>query len=63
MAATKAYVLSLTESLSEEFKGMGVSITALLQKLLTLKPLRIFSETFCRLTSTPPKHSALNNSG
>jgi uncharacterized protein len=28
-AATKAYVLSLTESLSEEFKGTGVSITAL----------------------------------
>ncbi len=28
-AATKAYVLSLTESLSEEFKGTEVSITAL----------------------------------
>ncbi|WP_291010758.1 SDR family oxidoreductase [Hydrogenophaga sp.] len=28
-AATKAYVLSLTESLSEEFKGTGVSFTAL----------------------------------
>jgi uncharacterized protein len=28
-AATKAYVLSLTESLSEEFKGSGVTITAL----------------------------------
>jgi uncharacterized protein len=28
-AATKAYVLSFTESLSEEFKGTGVSITAL----------------------------------
>lgn len=28
-AATKAYVLSLTESLSEELKGSGVSITAL----------------------------------
>jgi uncharacterized protein len=28
-AATKAYVLSLTESLSEEFKGTGVRITAL----------------------------------
>ena len=28
-AATKAYVLSLTESLSEEFKGTGVTITAL----------------------------------
>lgn len=28
-AATKAYVLSLTESLSEELKGTGVSITAL----------------------------------
>jgi uncharacterized protein len=28
-AATKAYVLSLTESLSEEFKGTGVSVTAL----------------------------------
>jgi uncharacterized protein len=28
-AATKAYVLSLTESLAEEFKGTGVTITAL----------------------------------
>jgi uncharacterized protein len=28
-AATKAYVLSLTESLSEEMKGTGVSVTAL----------------------------------
>ena len=28
-AATKAYVLSLTESLAEEFKGSGVTITAL----------------------------------
>ncbi len=28
-AATKAYVLSLTESLSEEWKGQGVTITAL----------------------------------
>lgn len=28
-AATKAYVLSLTESLSEELKGTGVTITAL----------------------------------
>jgi short-subunit dehydrogenase len=28
-AATKAYVLSLTESLSEELKGSGVTITAL----------------------------------
>jgi hypothetical protein len=28
-AATKAYVLSLTESLAEELKGTGVSITAL----------------------------------
>lgn len=28
-AATKAYVLSLTESLSEEFKGTGVTVTAL----------------------------------
>lgn len=28
-AATKAYVLSLTESLSEELRGSGVSITAL----------------------------------
>lgn len=28
-AATKAYVLSLTESLSEEFKGKGVTVTAL----------------------------------
>jgi short-subunit dehydrogenase len=28
-AATKAYVLSLTESLSEELRGTGVSITAL----------------------------------
>lgn len=28
-AATKAYVLSLTESLSEEIKGSGVTITAL----------------------------------
>lgn len=28
-AATKAYVLSLTESLSQEFKGTGVTITAL----------------------------------
>jgi len=28
-AATKAYVLSLTESLAEELKGSGVTITAL----------------------------------
>ena len=28
-AASKAYVLSLTESLSEELRGSGVSITAL----------------------------------
>jgi short-subunit dehydrogenase len=28
-AATKAYVLSLTEALSEELKGSGVSVTAL----------------------------------
>ena len=39
-AATKAYVLSLTESLSEEFKGTGVSFTALCPGITATEMLR-----------------------
>ena len=52
-AATKAYVLSLTESLSEELKGTGVTITALCPGITATHMLAQASETSAVLGKLP----------
>jgi uncharacterized protein len=52
-AATKAYVLSLTESLSEELKGTGVSITALCPGITATGMLDAAQEASKELTKLP----------
>lgn len=52
-AATKAYVLSLTESLSEELKGTGVSITALCPGITATKMLSTAKQASRELTRLP----------
>jgi len=52
-AATKAYVLSLTESLSEELKGTGVSITALCPGITATSMLDAAQQTSKELTKLP----------
>jgi len=52
-AATKAYVLSLTESLSEELKGSGVSITALCPGITATSMLDAAQQASQQLTKLP----------
>jgi len=52
-AATKAYVLSLTESLSEELKGTGVSITALCPGITATSMLDSAQQASKELTKLP----------
>lgn len=52
-AATKAYVLSLTESLSEELKGSGVSITALCPGITATNMLHSARQASKELTKLP----------
>jgi short-subunit dehydrogenase len=52
-AATKAYVLSLTESLSEELKGTGVSITALCPGITATNMLTKAATTSSKLGRLP----------
>ena len=52
-AATKAYVLSLTESLSEELKGTGVSITALCPGITATNMLRKAKKASSQLAQLP----------
>ena len=52
-AATKAYVLSLTESLSEELQGTGVSITALCPGVTATNMLSTVKSTNSRLARLP----------
>lgn len=52
-AATKAYVLSLTESLSEELKGSGVSITALCPGITATSMLDAVQDANSRLAQLP----------
>jgi len=52
-AATKAYVLSLTESLSEELKGTGVSITALCPGITATHMLDAARRASAELTKLP----------
>ena len=52
-AATKAYVLSLTESLSEELKGTGVSISALCPGITATPMVAKATEANDKLTSIP----------
>jgi len=52
-AASKAYVLSLTESLSEELKGTGVTITALCPGITATHMLDTATETNGQLTKLP----------
>jgi len=52
-AATKAYVLSLTESLSEELKGTGVSITALCPGVTATNMLSMAAATSSKLGRLP----------
>ena len=51
--ASKAYVLSLTESLSEELKGTGVTITALCPGITATHMLDTATETNGQLTKLP----------
>ena len=51
--ATKAYVLSLTESLSEELKGIGVSITALCPGITATNMLSTAQQASSQLTKLP----------
>jgi hypothetical protein len=50
----KAYVLSLTESLSEELKGTGVSITALCPGITATNMLTKATTTSSKLGRLPP---------
>ncbi|MGL6108477.1 MAG: SDR family NAD(P)-dependent oxidoreductase [Rubrivivax sp.] len=52
-AATKAYVLSLTESLSEELKGSGVSISALCPGITATNMLSHAAEANDKLARLP----------
>ena len=52
-AATKAYVLSLTESLSEELKGTGVTITALCPGITATNMLSAAQQASSQLTKMP----------
>ena len=52
-AATKAYVLSLTESLSEELKGSGVTVTALCPGITATHMLTAAAEGNARLGKLP----------
>lgn len=52
-AATKAYVLSLTESLSEELKGTGVTITALCPGITATNMMNAAQKANARLTKLP----------
>jgi short-subunit dehydrogenase len=53
-AATKAYVLSLTEALSEELKGSGVSITALCPGITETGMVDRARETNAAASQLPP---------
>ena len=52
-AASKAYVLSLTESLSEELKGTGVTITALCPGITATNMLNSATEANGQLSKLP----------
>lgn len=52
-AATKAYVLSLTESLAEELRGSGVSVTALCPGITATNMLSSAVETSAQLAKLP----------
>ncbi len=52
-AATKAYVLSLTESLSEELKGSGVSISVLCPGITATNMLSKATSTSSKLAGLP----------
>jgi short-subunit dehydrogenase len=52
-AATKAYVLSLTESLAEELRGSGVSATALCPGITATHMLSSAVETNAQLAKLP----------
>lgn len=52
-AASKAYVLSLTESLSEELKGTGVTITALCPGITATHMLNAATESNAQLAKLP----------
>jgi short-subunit dehydrogenase len=52
-AATKAYVLSLTESLSEELKGSGVSVSALCPGITATPMVAKAAEANDKLSSIP----------
>lgn len=52
-AASKAYVLSLTESLSEELKGSGVSVTALCPGITATNMLERATDANAQLSQIP----------
>ena len=52
-AASKAYVLSLTESLSQELKGSGVSITALCPGITATPMLQAATQSNAQLSQLP----------
>ena len=56
-AATKAYVLSLTESLAEELKGSGVTITALCPGITDTGMLSSATEANAQLAKLPASWS------